>query len=93
MDDFLDNYEILGGKMLPVMPGETPAEKLGTLRQTLKEQGVPIRIGNVDDEDEDEEDEVVREDIDEANKWDCETILSEPFSFFTSQYPKLNGTF
>ncbi|KAJ3559000.1 hypothetical protein NM688_g602 [Phlebia brevispora] len=37
MNEFLDNYEILGGKMKPVLPGETPAEKLETMRKALGE--------------------------------------------------------
>lgn len=62
--------------MLPVMPGETPVEKLGTLRQTMKDTGIPIQINTVADEDSDNSDDLFREDIDKADKWDCETILS-----------------
>ncbi|KLO20785.1 Low temperature viability protein [Schizopora paradoxa] len=76
MDDFLDNYEILGRKMLPVMPGETPIEKLGTLRQTMKDHSVPIQINAFDDEDPDDPEEMFDLSNDKADKWDCETIIS-----------------
>ncbi|WAQ83091.1 hypothetical protein PtA15_3A458 [Puccinia triticina] len=35
MDDFLGRFELLGGKMKPVMPGTTPLDKLDTLRSEL----------------------------------------------------------
>lgn len=35
MDDFLDNYEVVGKKMVPVMPGESSAEKLDSMRKAL----------------------------------------------------------
>ena len=37
MDDFLENYEILGGKMRPVLEGATGADKLATFRRALRE--------------------------------------------------------
>ncbi|EJD03733.1 Low temperature viability protein [Fomitiporia mediterranea MF3/22] len=75
MDDFLDNYEILGGKMRPVLPGETVTDKLGTIRQSLKEIGYDAHAQL--EEDEDESDEAYRELVEEkGERWDCETILS-----------------
>ncbi|KAG0139411.1 hypothetical protein CROQUDRAFT_460504 [Cronartium quercuum f. sp. fusiforme G11] len=35
MDDFLEKFEILGGKMKPVLEGKTPLEKLATMRKEL----------------------------------------------------------
>lgn len=35
MDEFLDRFEVLGGKMKPVLPGKTPNEKLETMRNAL----------------------------------------------------------
>jgi protein LTV1 len=35
LDDFLDNYEVVGNRMVPVLTGETGAEKLETLRKAL----------------------------------------------------------
>ena len=74
MDDFLDNYEVLGGKMRPVLPGESVADKLGTIRQSLREIGYDPHAylaDNVDDDDA-EFDEYVEE---KGDRWDCETIL------------------
>ena len=71
MNEFLENYEILGGKMRPVLAGDTPLEKLDTIRKALGE--VKIR----DDEDNrSDEDMLMPVDIDEEKeRWDCETIL------------------
>lgn len=35
MDEFLDKFEVIGGKMKPVMAGKTPVGKLETLRSEL----------------------------------------------------------
>ncbi|WAQ91299.1 hypothetical protein PtA15_14A181 [Puccinia triticina] len=35
MDDFLGRFEVLGGKMKPVMAGNSPLDKLDTLRSEL----------------------------------------------------------
>jgi protein LTV1 len=35
MDDFLDNYEVVGKKMVPVLPGQSGAEKLESMRRAL----------------------------------------------------------
>jgi protein LTV1 len=75
MDDFLDKYEILGGKMRQILPGSTNVDKLGTIRHALTEDG-PV----VYDEDESDEANDVVEDLmveeDKHDRWDCETILS-----------------
>ncbi|KAI5124132.1 hypothetical protein M0805_000943 [Coniferiporia weirii] len=75
MDDFLDNYEILGGKMRHVLPGGTTAGKLGTIRQSLKEIGYDAHEQLVEDE---EDNDGAFEDYTEekGERWDCETILS-----------------
>ena len=76
MDDFLDNYELVGKRMQPVLPGDTATEKLNTLRCALG--GMRINPG-ADGDDADEHDIPVPCDIDEKQDcWDCETILSEP---------------
>jgi protein LTV1 len=86
VDDFLDNYEILGSRMKPKLEGETGAEKLGILRAAM---GLDHRV-TVQEEAKDDEDELLEmEDEDEKDRWDCETILSTPelflipFQFFT----------
>ncbi|THH02351.1 hypothetical protein EW026_g503 [Hermanssonia centrifuga] len=71
MNEFLDNYEILGGKMRPILAGETAVDKLDTFRKALGE-------AKIRDQGEDSEDEILMPtDIDEAkDRWDCETILT-----------------
>ena len=73
MDDFLDKYEILGGKMKQVLPGGTNVEKLGTFRSALVQDG-PIVMNDDDDEEQDVIGELVFEE-DKRDRWDCETIL------------------
>lgn len=85
MTEFLDNYEILGGKMQPVLPGETAAEKLDTIRKAFGR----ARLRD-DDEDNDSEagDILMPLDVDEKqDRWDCETVLSE--CSFLAFYVKL----
>lgn len=75
MNEFLENYEILGGKMKPVLAGETSVDKLETFRKALGE----AKIRNVEDNDEDTDDKILMPvDLDEKeDRWDCETILCE----------------
>ena len=72
MNEFLDNYEIIGGKMRPVLAGGTAVEKLDTIRRALGQ--AKIRDG----EDSGQEDDILMPvDVDEVkDTWDCETILS-----------------
>ncbi|PCH34127.1 Low temperature viability protein [Wolfiporia cocos MD-104 SS10] len=71
MNDFLDNYEIVGGKMRRVLAGETATEKLDTIRKSLG--AVHLR-----EDDDDEKDLMFMPlDVDEKQeRWDCETILT-----------------
>lgn len=73
MDEFLEQFEILGGKMKRVLPGETSTEKLDTIRREL---GQAVVREHGDDSEEDEEDVLMPFDKDEKERWDCETILS-----------------
>lgn len=77
MDDFLDNYEVLGGKMRHVLPGETATGKLAVFRQSLNDDDYSIARHVEDDEDlsEDDAQDLVEEK--KQDRWDCETILSE----------------
>ncbi|KDQ14015.1 hypothetical protein BOTBODRAFT_145898 [Botryobasidium botryosum FD-172 SS1] len=76
MDDFLDNFEQVGNKMRPVIPGETPAEKLNTLRRAMAD-ATGARDQADADVDDDEKDIPMPHDIDQyKDRWDCETILS-----------------
>lgn len=74
MDEFLEQFEILGGKMKPTLSGETGAKKLDILRRELR-QGM-VKNRNQDDDYEDDDVHVLLDEKDEKDRWDCETILS-----------------
>ncbi|EEB89686.1 hypothetical protein MPER_12189 [Moniliophthora perniciosa FA553] len=75
MDEFLNDYEILGGKMKPKLVGDTAAEKLETLRRAMgQDERVRQETGESDDE---PADDVWVEKEDNEDRWDCETILNE----------------
>ncbi|KAJ3753477.1 hypothetical protein EV360DRAFT_87756 [Lentinula raphanica] len=51
MDKFLNNYEILGRKMKPVLDGETGVAKLDTLRRAMgQDERVHERYADMDDD-------------------------------------------
>ncbi|KAG6846065.1 hypothetical protein H0H87_006429 [Tephrocybe sp. NHM501043] len=75
MNEFLDDYEILGRKMKQKLDGDTGAEKLNTIRRALG-QDERVRLGELEDEDEDENILMPLEVDDKKDRWDCETILS-----------------
>ncbi|KAH9837296.1 Low temperature viability protein-domain-containing protein [Rhodofomes roseus] len=74
MNEFLDNYEILGGKMRPILAGDTATEKLDTIRKALGK----ARLRNDDEDNNSEADDILMPlDVDEKQeRWDCETILT-----------------
>lgn len=47
MDDFLENYEVVGNRMVGKLQGETGADKFGTIRRALLEGDAP---GDDDDQ-------------------------------------------
>lgn len=74
MDDFLENYELVGRRMQPVLHGDTAAEKLDTIRRAL---GSARLDGDCDDDDSTIP---MPHDVDEPKeRWDCETILSRTY--------------
>ncbi|KAF9029976.1 LTV-domain-containing protein [Hymenopellis radicata] len=74
MDQFLNDYEILGRKMKPKLQGDSGAEKLETLRRAM---GQDQRVReSYSDEDTPEEDLFPELEEDKKDRWDCETILS-----------------
>lgn len=93
IDDFLDNFEIVGNKLKPVMEGVGPMGKLATLRGNAEDdvkQGDSEGLGKerileanrLDEEHgwgaSDEEKLPMPSIIGEDQRgWDCETILSE----------------
>jgi protein LTV1 len=82
MDDFMDNYELLGRKLKPILPGDSGPEKLDTLRRAMG-QDERVRIRSADDDDEEELDDdalfAQYHAPEKEDRWDCETILSEAF--------------
>ena len=78
MNEFLGEYEILGGKMKPRLEGDSSIEKLDTIRKALG----PVTIRDYDEKD--DGDIPIPVDIDDVkDTWDCETILS---GFFNLNY-------
>ncbi|KAG1771304.1 Low temperature viability protein-domain-containing protein [Suillus occidentalis] len=78
MDDFMDNYELLGRKLKPVLPGDSGPEKLNTLRQAMG-QDERVRIRSADDDDDELGDDRLFDGYNAAEKedtWDCETVLT-----------------
>lgn len=86
MDDFLEKYEVLGGKLRPQMEGKTPAGKLEFMRNELakmqvldavkrqeREASSKKRKGRTDGQ----EEIWLDDEAEKEAKWDCETILSE----------------
>lgn len=73
MDEFLNEYEVVAGKMRPVLPG-TATDKLDAVRKGFGE--VKIR-DDAEDSGEEDDDILMPLDVDEKkDRWDCETILS-----------------
>lgn len=76
-DDFLENFEVVGRRMVPRMEGETSMDKFDRLRESLiatAETKQNIQSLIVDEEPLPEV-EAVQEEEREA-RWDCESILS-----------------
>ncbi|KAF9015757.1 Low temperature viability protein-domain-containing protein [Cyathus striatus] len=71
VNEFLNDYEILGRKMKPRLEGENGPAKLDTLRRAM---GQDERV-RVTDGDDDSDNDLVEEE-DKKDRWDCETILS-----------------
>lgn len=77
MNEFMDEYEILGGKMKPRLEGDTNIEKLDTIRKALG----PVKIHDYDERN--DGDISIPVDVDDLkDTWDCETILS---GFYSTQ--------
>ncbi|KAJ7654726.1 Low temperature viability protein-domain-containing protein [Mycena rosella] len=75
MDEFLDDYEILGRKLKPKLEGDSGADKLKTLRMAMG-QDERVRVERAGEEDE-ADDILMPFDIDDRkDRWDCETILT-----------------
>ncbi|TFY71827.1 hypothetical protein EVG20_g1174 [Dentipellis fragilis] len=76
MDDFLDNYEIFGGKMKPALHG-TGAEKLETLRTAMgQDQRVKEKDSDESSDNDDADIYAYLEKEDKRDRWDVETVLT-----------------
>ncbi|KAG7452177.1 LTV-domain-containing protein [Guyanagaster necrorhizus] len=75
MDEFLNDYEILGRKMKPKLEGDSGVEKLETLRRAMG-QDQRVKESYSDDDDTPEEDLFLELEEDKKDRWDCETILT-----------------
>jgi protein LTV1 len=85
MDEFLNDYEVLGRKMKLKLAGNNGVEKLDTLRRAMgQDERVTRLLGDADGEStEDDEDLLMPfEAQDQKDRWDCETILSESVFMF-----------
>ncbi|MBW0494434.1 hypothetical protein O181_034149 [Austropuccinia psidii MF-1] len=90
MDDFLNRFEVLGGKMKPRLAGETPSEKLKTMRSELlapqradelERQLIKEKILSRMKQDEKVQskpgfDTIQYQEDEPRDRWDCQTILS-----------------
>jgi protein LTV1 len=72
MDDFLENYEVLGRKMHHRLEGQTGAERLGELREAM---GKDHDVGVQSDDGSDNDDDYLSFEEDD-DRGDCETVIS-----------------
>ncbi|KAI6047998.1 Low temperature viability protein-domain-containing protein [Pisolithus marmoratus] len=78
VDDFVENYELVGRKLKPVLHGDSAADKLDNLRRAMGQDGT-VRISaaeNDSDEGNDEELFASYHANEKEGRWDCETILT-----------------
>lgn len=75
MDDFLQNYEVSGGKMKPSLPGSGP-EKLQSLRLAMG-RGERMTVEGSDQEGNDDDIYAEIGDNEKPDRWDVETVLSK----------------
>lgn len=80
MDEFLNDYEILGRKLKLKLDGETGLEKLDTVRRALG-QDERAQLCDIEDDDVDDDDILMPFDVDDKkDRWDCETILCKIYN-------------
>ncbi|KAG6333743.1 hypothetical protein ID866_5344 [Astraeus odoratus] len=78
VDDFMDNYELVGRKLKPVLEGSSAVDKLDTLRRAMgQDERVRISMAEADDEEGDDERLFASYHANEKeDRWDCETVLT-----------------
>ncbi|KAI0274931.1 Low temperature viability protein-domain-containing protein [Gloeopeniophorella convolvens] len=75
MDDFLQNYEVAGGKMKPSLQGSGP-EKLQALRLAMG-RDERVKVGDPDQDGQNDDDiYAMLEQDDKRERWDVETVLT-----------------
>lgn len=74
VNEFLNDFEIVGRKMKPKLEGESGPEKLDVLRRAMG-QDERVRISNDGNEEVDNDDLFSSDEEDKKDRWDCETIL------------------
>jgi hypothetical protein len=77
VNEFLNDFEIVGRKMKSKLEGESGPEKLDALRRAMG-QDERVRISN-DDNEEDDDDDLFSSEEEQKDRWDCETILCGSF--------------
>ncbi|GLB35737.1 putative low temperature viability protein [Lyophyllum shimeji] len=76
MDEFLNDYEILGRKMKLKLDGESGVDKLDTMRRAMG-QDDRVRLREPGEGEEDDDEILMPLDVDDKqDRWDCETILT-----------------
>ena len=88
MNEFLQ-LELVGNKLAPGLEGDTPTDKLHALRKALvTDDDAAGRQALLDRVYVDDTEVPIPVDIDmEKDRWDCETILSEPFEHVVIMWP------
>ena len=73
MDEFLEKYEVVAGKMRPTLPGSA-TDKLDAIRKALGD----AKLRDDEETDSEDDDILMPLDVDDKkDRWDCETILSK----------------
>ncbi|KAL4067347.1 Low temperature viability protein-domain-containing protein [Scleroderma yunnanense] len=79
VDDFMENYEVVGRKLKPVLAGDSGVDKLDTLRRAMG-QDERVTVSTAEDADVDNDDDeklfASYHASDKEDRWDCETILT-----------------
>jgi hypothetical protein len=79
VNDFLNDFEIVGRKMKPKLEGESGPEKLDVLRRAMGRDERVFRISDDGNEEDDNDDLISSDEEDKKDRWDCETILCVSF--------------
>ena len=79
VNEFLNDFKIIGRKMKPKLEGESAPEKLDVLQRAMG-QDERVWISNDDNEEDNDDDLFSFDEEDKKDRWDCETILCGYFS-------------